>query len=53
MSYAVRFLFGNVPRLLSSAMLLAVAALRVITSAEAQNATITQVCVVVREATKR
>ncbi len=37
MSYAVRFLFGNVPRLLSGAIFVAVAALCFITSAAAQN----------------
>jgi hypothetical protein len=36
-NYAVRYLYGNV-RLLSSAILMAIATLRVITSAPAQNA---------------
>jgi hypothetical protein len=37
-SYAVRFLFGNVPRLLSGAIFVAVSALCVMTSTAAQNA---------------
>ncbi len=41
MSYAVRFLFGNVPRLLSGAIFVAVAALCFITSAAAQNTAVT------------
>ena len=41
MGYAVRFLSGNV-RLLSGAMVLAVSALCVITSAAPQSATITE-----------
>jgi hypothetical protein len=40
-SYAVRFLFGNVPRLLSGAIFVAVAALCFITSAAAQNTAVT------------
>ncbi len=37
MSYAARFLLGNVPRLLSGAIFVAVAALCVVTSAAGQN----------------
>ncbi len=40
MSYSVRFLFGHVPRLLSGAIFVAVAAPCVITSAAAQNAAV-------------
>src|SRR6266436_3910200 len=40
-SYAARFLFGNVPRLLSGAIFVAVAALCFITSAAAQNTAVT------------